>query len=588
MAVASDASTPDGVQTEIAAAILDGFERYWQRFRAITAGAQARFERADWAAGRRANRERIDLHDAIVDETVAGLTRRIPAARTDERLWPQVKQAYIARLYNHKRPELAESFYNSVACRVLDRAYYRNEYIFWRAAVATDFIEGDPPTWRSWYPARDGLVRTFASILQDFALAVPFENLPRDLRCLARAIRRRVPGQDHWHANFQIQVLSALLFRNEGAFVVGRMVNGPHETPFAVPIRHARAAGDRPRALFLDGLVAQPAQLAALFSLSRSYFMVEMDVPSGFVAFLRRLMSRKTGSELYMSLGLHKHGKTVFYRELHESLTHSTDQFVLARGIPGLVMLVFTLPSIPWVFKVIRDDFPPQKETSVAEVRSKYVMVKYHDRVGRMPDALEYSDVAFPLDRLDPGLLGELERSCASRIVRDGGRLVVKHLYIERRTTPLDLALRTADGEQARHLVREYGLAIRELAQANIFAGDFMVKNFGVTHWGRVVFYDYDEICLLTDVKFRRLPQARDDEDELREEPWFPVGPDDVFPEQFLPFLFPPGPLREEFLAEHADLLDPDWWTAQQAQIRAGVQPDLFPYSEDVRFATGH
>jgi isocitrate dehydrogenase kinase/phosphatase len=249
---------------------------------------------------------------------------------------------------------------------------------------------------------------------------------------------------------------------------------------------------------------------------------------------------------------------------------------------------VFTLPSVPWVFKVIRDEFPPVKNTTRAEVRSKYVMVKYHDRVGRMADALEYSDVAFPLDRLDPALLAELERSCASSLARDGGRLVIKHLYVERRMTPLDIWIRTAADDQVRHVVREYGQAVRELAEANIFAGDLMLKNFGVTHWGRVVFYDYDEICLLTDLRFRRLPQAQDDTDDMSAEPWFFVGPDDVFPEQFLPFLFPPGRPRDLFLDMHANLLDPAWWSAQQEQIRTGVQPDLFPYPEDVRFPTGH
>src|SRR6185295_2679412 len=270
MVVSSDLPMAGGNPADIATAILDGFDLYWQRFRSITAGAKGRFERADWTAGRQAHRERIDLYDAVVRQTVSGLAERFPTARTDERLWPQVKQAYLSRLFEHKQPELAETFYNSVACRVLDRTYYRNEYIFWRAAVSTEFIEGDTPTWRSWYPAREGLVRTFKAILQGFDLAIPFENLTRDLDCLDRAIRQRVPGQDHWHANFQIQVLSSLFYRNKGAYVVGRIVNGPHETPFAIPIRHVPGAAGQPRAIFLDALLSQPAQLAALFSLART------------------------------------------------------------------------------------------------------------------------------------------------------------------------------------------------------------------------------------------------------------------------------------------------------------------------------
>ena len=246
-------------------------------------------------------------------------------------------------------------------------------------------------------------------------------------------------------------------------------------------------------------------------------------------------------------------------------------------------MLVFTLPSFPWVFKVIRDEFPPSKQITPEEVRAKYLRVKYHDRVGRLPDAMEYSDVLFPTDRMDPSLLAELERSCARSTERDGGGLVVKHLYVERRMRPLDVFLRWADPLQQYQAIREFGSAIRDLAEANVFPGDLLLKNFGVTGRGRVVFYDYDEISLLTEVAFRRMPVARDEVEESAAEPWFHVGARDVFPEEFLQFLFPPGRLRELFLEMHGELLDPAWWISRQEEILSGKQPDFIPYPEEVR-----
>ena len=563
----------------IARTILYGFERRYDQFRALSAAAQQAFERADRTEAQALSRLGIGTYDEHIRETVAWVLSLYPQARTDETLWPQVKQALIGLLYDHKRPECAETFYNSVACRVLDRTYYRNEYIFWRQAVATEFIETDGVTWKSWYPTRETLLSTFRALATSLGLSVPFEDLRRDLRKVLIALREHLPGQRARELNFQVQVLSSLFFRDMGAYVVGRLLNGNQQTPFVACLRHS----DSGKGLYVDALLLKPEHLAALFSLSRAYFMVDMDVPSEYVAFLNQLMPGKSKAELYTSVGLQKQGKTLFYRDLHASLRHSTDAFVLAPGARGLVMLVFTLPSFPWVFKVIRDEFPPPKSITREEVRAKYLLVKYHDRVGRLPDAMEYSDVLFPAGRMHPSVLAELERSCAKSVHREDDRLVLKHLYVERRMTPLDLWLDRADLSQQSHAVREFGRAIQDLAEANIFPGDILLKNFGITGRGRVVFYDYDEISLLTDVHFRGMPTARDDAEETAAEPWFHVGARDVFPEEFVRFLFPPGRLRELFVELHGQLLDPAWWICRQEEIRGGRQPDPIPYPEDVR-----
>jgi isocitrate dehydrogenase kinase/phosphatase len=321
-----------------------------------------------------------------------------------------------------------------------------------------------------------------------------------------------------------------------------------------------------------------------IFSLAHANFMADMEVPSAYVSFLGSLMKSKHKAELYTLVGLQKQGKTLFYRDLLHHLQHSTDSFQIAPGVRGMVMVVFTLPSFPFVFKIIRDWFAPPKDTDAAAVRDRYLFVKENDRVGRMADTLEYRSVAFPRARFSAELLEELRQLAPSEISEEGDRLIVKHLWVERRMVPLDIYLRQAADAEMEHAVREYGDAIKELAGANIFPGDLLLKNFGVTRYGRVVFYDYDELTYLTNCNFRRLPKPRFDEDETREGDWFSVGPRDIFPEQFPTFLVPAGKARDLFLKYHGDLADPGWWIAAQERCRRGEQPDVFPYPQDLRF----
>jgi isocitrate dehydrogenase kinase/phosphatase len=310
-----------------------------------------------------------------------------------------------------------------------------------------------------------------------------------------------------------------------------------------------------------------------------------MEVPSAYVQFLRSLMPRKPRSELYSAIGLHKQGKNLFYRDFLYHLRHSSDRFRVAPGIKGMVMMVFDLPSFPFVFKVIRDSFPPQKEGMTRElIKSKYLLVKTHDRVGRMADTMEYSSVAFPRARFEDDLVAELREACGSLVEEDGDDLVIRHLYIERRMVPLNIYMQDATHEQIHRAVIEYGNAIKDLVAADIFPGDMLFKNFGITRHGKIVFYDYDEIEYLTECNFRRVPAARNEEDELSGEVWYPVGPKDVFPETFEPFLLGNPVIRDAFMKHHADLLDAAFWQAHKERILAGHVHDVFPYEAAKRF----
>ncbi|HKI64247.1 MAG TPA: bifunctional isocitrate dehydrogenase kinase/phosphatase [Burkholderiales bacterium] len=567
----------------VARAILAGFDKHYRLFREAARQAKRHFEAADWSAMRVLARERIQMYDRRVHEAVEAVRKAYPLAERDESLWPAIKLAYIGLLHEHRQPECAETFYNSVACQVLHRRYYRNEFIFWRPAVATEHLEGEAPTYRCYYPRDKGLRGTLRAILTDFGLANPFEDLRRDSRSVLRALRAHFPRPARAYPSLQVQVLGSLFFRNKAAYVIGKIVNGHREYPFAVPILQ-----NERRELYLDALLLDPDQLQLLFSFARAYFLVDMEVPAAYVSFLRQLMPKKPRAEMYMAVGLQKQGKTLFYRDLHYHLKHSSDDFVVAPGIKGMVMLVFTLPSFPYVFKVIRDHFAPPKEMDRQTVKDKYQLVKYHDRVGRMADTLEYSLVALPLERFAPDLVEELKAQAASSIEFEGDQIVIKHMYIERRMVPLNLyleeAVREGDEERLRHALDEYGNAIEELAGANIFPGDMLLKNFGVTRHNRVVFYDYDEIAYMTDCNFRRIPPPTSFEDEMAAEPYWSVGPHDVFPEQFERFLVANPHAREVLMQLHGNLSDPVFWTDKQARIRAGVQEDVFSYPETCRF----
>jgi isocitrate dehydrogenase kinase/phosphatase len=573
----------------IAQAILEGFNRHYRRFRYVAQQAKQLYENGDWQTMRTRARERIDFYDQRVLEAVARIEREFDLqSLTDaerDALWQAVKQQYIRLLAEHRQPECAETFFNSVCTKLLHREYFRNQFIFVRPGVATDYMDSDPPSYRSYYPATVGLKGTLRQIVIDFGLACRWHDVERDIRRVIRAVgdahRSGEAFKRPWHAepDCQIQVLSNLFFRNKGAYIVGRLLNGTRITPIAVAIlRNSRGH------LYIDTVLFTGDMLATLFSFTRAYFLVDMEAPAAYVDFLKTILPSKPASELYTMVGLAKQGKTLFYRDFLHHLRHSSDQFVIAPGIKGLVMTVFTLPSYPYVFKLINDVIPHPKETDRQQIMAKYQLVKMHDRVGRMADTWEYSLVTLPRARFSPDLLKELLTLCPSLIELTDDTILIKHVYIERRMTPLNIYLTHATDNELDHAVREYGNAIKELAAANIFPGDMLYKNFGVTRLNRVVFYDYDEIEYMTDCSFRTVPQPANDDEEMAAEVWYRVDKRDMFPEQWGPFLLGDDRIRAAFTRYHADLLTPGFWNARRTRILAGHLENVFPYPQERRF----
>ena len=559
--------------TQAAAIVLDAFDAYRAGHTTVTRRARARFERRDWIGLHEDGTERLDLYAAWILKALDRLGRELGPLCGDRGFWHRVRSAIEGALAQRPDADIGATFFNSVVRRALGSiaADRETEFVFGLEAHSPS-----PARLAVTYGADGPLAGAVRRLLGDLAWSAPWSNLPRDAATVAARIEAAWAEAGHAAAE-GLDVLPHVFYRGTRAFVVGR-VRGPHGTmPLGLALRHDTGG------IAVDAVLLTEDVVSIVFSFTRAYFHVEDAQPAALVTFLQEIMPRKPRGELYTALGFFKHGKTLLYRDLVRHFAASDDRFILAPGAKGMVMAAFTLPSMDVVFKVIRDRFAPPKTATRRDVMERYALVFRHDRAGRMVDAQEYEHLAFPRDRFEPDLLDELRGTCGSMLHEDGGALEIRHLYTERRLIPLDLYLPRASAADAEDAIVDYGQAIKDLAATNIFPGDLLLKNFGVTRHKRVVFYDYDELCPLVDCRFRTLPQARNDEDEMGAEPWYHVAENDVFPQEFLTFLGLPARLQPVFRSAHGDLLDVAFWQALQARHRAGEAIDILPYRESER-----
>ncbi|EAC1328881.1 bifunctional isocitrate dehydrogenase kinase/phosphatase [Escherichia coli] len=569
---------PRGLELLIAQTILQGFDAQYGRFLEVTSGAQQRFEQADWHAVQQAMKNRIHLYDHHVGLVVEQLRCITNGQSTDAAFLLRVKEHYTRLLPDYPRFEIAESFFNSVYCRLFDHRSLTPERLFIFSSQPERRFRTIPrPLAKDFHPDH-GWESLLMRVISDLPLRLRWQNKSRDIHYIIRHLTETL-GTDNL-AESHLQVANELFYRNKAAWLVGKLITPSGTLPFLLPI-HQTDDGE----LFIDTCLTTTAEASIVFGFARSYFMVYAPLPAALVEWLREILPGKTTAELYMAIGCQKHAKTESYREYLVYLQGCNEQFIEAPGIRGMVMLVFTLPGFDRVFKVIKDKFAPQKEMSAAHVRACYQLVKEHDRVGRMADTQEFENLVLEKRHISPALMELLLQEAAEKITDLGEQIVIRHLYIERRMVPLNIWLEQVEGQQLRDAIEEYGNAIRQLAAANIFPGDMLFKNFGVTRHGRVVFYDYDEICYMTEVNFRDIPPPRYPEDELASEPWYSVSPGDVFPEEFRHWLCADpriGPLFEEM---HADLFRADYWRALQNRIREGHVEDVYAYRRRQRFS---
>ncbi|MEX2482595.1 MAG: bifunctional isocitrate dehydrogenase kinase/phosphatase [Gammaproteobacteria bacterium] len=556
-----------------AAGIHDGFVNYNNNYRRITQRARSRFEQRDWAGARRDLAERIELYEKSVTRTLGALRVLLDRHIEDLDIWRIIRRHYWSRVDDIPDGEFSKTFFNSVYRDVLRSLDIDPTQV----SDTADVVSPDPPLR---HPARQrnyinwtNVCDLVSRLLQDFRFDTPYIDLDGDIAFVCGELDN-ITGSDGDPDDVvrRIEVMHDVFYQTSRAFIVGKLSWANRSTPLVL------AFENQTRGVRVEAVLSSPDDVSVLFGFSRSYFMADVEPVEGAVDFIKSMLPRKPLDELFTILGRARQGKTERARSFYRHLANCEDHFVHAPGDRGLVMLVFTLPSYDLVFKVIRDSFGHPKNVSHDEVKNKYKFVFNHDRAGRLIDTQEFRNIEFPLSKFAPELLEELLSSAAHTVRIDGDQLVIDHLYSERRLTPLNLLVQDYEFEAVRLALLDYGQAIKDLALTNIFPGDLLLKNFGVSRHGRVIFYDYDELCLITDCQFRDLPQSQDYDDELRADSWFHVNPHDIFPAEFGRFLALDGALREAFLAVHGDLFTAAWWREIKALHENNAAPEVAPY----------
>jgi len=551
------------------AAIHAAYDRYHRGFEEITRRARDRFERSDWLGAQADATARLALYRTHLDGAVADVHDILQDAVMERTLWAAMRARHAQGTQNRPDAELAQTFFNSVTRRVFSTVGVDAAIEYLDPSPAPVEPDGSPLYDSDRVEEVDATV--VRRILERIPWSVPYASLRRDAGIVARLINRTLDGLPA-RGPIEVDVVRSVFYRNKGAYVVGRVRRGGIVLPLVLPLLRAE------RGIVVDAVLMTQNEASVVFGFSWSYFRVDVPRPRELVEFLRSIMPLKRIDELYNAIGYNKHGKTDLFRNLMAYLEQPEARFAFAEGDEGMVMAVFTLPAFSLVFKIIKDSFDAPKNTTRQAVMAKYHFVFVRDRVGRLADAQEFEHLEFPRRCFPEELLAYLLAVAGATVRVDGERVVVRHVYTERRVTPLNIFLNHADPAAAREAVVEYGNAIKDLAAADIFTGDMLLKNFGVTRNGRVICYDYDELCLLSECRFRRIPPPTTIEEEFAAEPWFFVGEQDVFPEEFRAFLVPPGEVRDAFLEAHGDLLGVEFWRRVQRRLAAGEVVDVFPY----------
>ena len=576
----SDAPSDDEVAAEAAVRIEQAFVEFHSEFQAVTRRAERRFALGEFAKHQRDASERLGLHRRCVESCVKAVSPLLALSDSDEhrrRMWGQARHRFAQSIAWRPDSELAETFFNSVARRVFTMVGTDDDLEFrWFGGIALPVVDPGQGEVNS-FRRRGTTAELVESVLASYEFRRGWVDLRGDAAKVSAAIEQHLA--ETWESTMPVEIdmLAPVFYRNRGAYLVGRIRHLNRVSPLVVPVRSTD------NGVVCDAVLLTENLTSRIFGFTRSYFHVETDEPAAVIAFVKSLIPLKPVAELYTAIGHSGHGKTSLFRAIYRHLDNSTDRFEFARGVKGMVMTVFTLPSFGVVFKVIKDTFPPSKRTSRAQVMEKYNLVFAHDRVGRMVDAQVFENLAFPRDRFSEELVEELLAEAGRSVTVTDTQVIIDHAYTERRVYPLDLYLREMPADQAREAAIDYGNAIKDLCAANIFPGDLFTKNFGVTRHGSVVFYDYDELALLEDINVREIPESTSYEDEMSDQPWFSVGVDDVFPEEFRRFFRFPDGVREAFEERHGDLCEPDTWRALQRQNQDITVPEFFPYPDEVR-----
>lgn len=488
-------------------------------------------------------------------------------------LWHEIRSYFGERLDQVPDNDFIKTFFNSITRRIFGTEGVDPGIEFISSNPSDDLHLIMSLNIRR-YPYWVSLQRIFETILDDFSFRIPYSDISRNAKRIARTIKANTKEKFSDEVEYiRFEFIDSFFYQAARAYLVGKLIHSEGETPIVIAFKNEYGG------IMVDAVFLSEKEISLIFGYTRSYYFADPNSVIGAVHFLKSLMPKKPIDELYTVLGRLRQGKTERHRTFTEHLKNTKDNFIHAEGDTGLVMIVFTLPSYNLVFKIIRDKFGYPKTISRNDVIEKYKLVSKHDRAGRLIDTQEFLNLEYPINRFSKELRNELLDGASESIRKEGDKLLLQHAYVERRVRPLNLYIQEASEEEAIYAIIDYGQTIKDLAQTNIFTGDLLLKNFGVTQHNRVIFYDYDEVILVTDCNFRDIPEASEFEDEMLADTWYFVGENDIFPEEFIRFLAMSEPVKAAFMKYHQDLLTSEYWRKVQNQHLKGEVSLVVPYT---------
>jgi isocitrate dehydrogenase kinase/phosphatase len=553
--------------------IYDGFIRYNHYFHRMTRRAQSRFEQRDWKGHQQDIVDRVDLYEKSTRRVVLALRKVLDDRIEDEKLWNSIRTYFSDRLYEVPDNDFIKTFFNSTTRRIFGTEGLDANIEFTSSSPSDDLQLIMSLNIRR-YPYWISLQKIFETILNDFSFRVPYDNVDRNAQNIAEAINSHVKINFEEEIEYlRFEFIDTFFYQAARAYLVGKLIHSEGESPIVVAFKNEESG------ISVDAVFMDEEDISIIFGYTRSYYFADPNSVIGAVHFIKSMLPKKPIDELYTVLGRLRQGKTERHRTFAKHLSKTRDKFVHADGDTGLVMIVFTLPSYNLVFKIIRDKFGYPKTISRKDVIDKYKLVSKHDRAGRLIDTQEFLNLEFPIHRFSRDLREDLLNNASESVSTEGRNLLIKHAYVERRVRPLNLYINESSEEEAKVAIIDYGQAIKDLAKTNIFTGDLLLKNFGVTQHNRVIFYDYDEVALVTECNFRDIPEASDYEDDMLAETWYYVSENDMFPEEFIRFLSMNDELKNEFMKYHKDLLSAEHWRKVKQQHLEGEVSLVVPYA---------
>ncbi|MCF8259112.1 MAG: bifunctional isocitrate dehydrogenase kinase/phosphatase, partial [Flavobacteriales bacterium] len=326
---------------EGAFSIRDSFEVYHTAFKALTRQAGKVFAQREWTAIPGLINSRQGLYGSSIEEAASVLSAIVGDSIRDRSTWVGLKREFAQVIGHRHDVSIVHSFYNSVLRLMFSQEGIDPDIEFidhGRRLVASSMPT--QPVYERFHPGPDQLEALWARILRSYNFGFRFQDFDRDVERIARVVREKVVEKFGRQEEVdQLDMVRSVFYRNKGAYLVGKISKGNLHIPIVLPLLHHEDG------VVVDGVLLSKDEIAVIFSFSRSYFFVESESPVDLIHFLRPLMSHKNPSELYASIGYDRHAKTVLFKEIYQHLERSDDQFVIAPGTKGMVMVVITLPT---------------------------------------------------------------------------------------------------------------------------------------------------------------------------------------------------------------------------------------------------